>query len=148
MNPPGRTAPHPDARVRRVVDYFETLSPTSLPRLAELYASDARFVDPFNDVQGTVAIERIFNHMFTQVQQPRFVVLSAEAQDATAFLTWDFLFLRGTQAHRIHGASRLLFNAQDQVQLHRDYWDAAHELYEHLPVLGALMRWLRRRLAA
>jgi hypothetical protein len=25
-----------------------------------------------------------------------------------------------------------------------DYWDAAEELYEKLPVLGGLMRWLKR----
>ncbi|WP_413888997.1 hypothetical protein [Candidatus Aalborgicola defluviihabitans] len=28
---------------------------------------------------------------------------------------------------------------------HRDYWDAAEELYEKLPLLGGLMRWLKRR---
>jgi steroid delta-isomerase len=28
--------------------------------------------------------------------------------------------------------------------VHRDYWDAAEELYEKLPVLGALMRWLKQ----
>ena len=27
--------------------------------------------------------------------------------------------------------------------MHRDYWDAAEELYEKLPLLGALMRWLK-----
>ena len=35
-----------------------------------------------------------------------------------------------------------------RITLHRDYWDAAEELYEKLPVIGTLMRWLRRRLAA
>jgi len=32
-----------------------------------------------------------------------------------------------------------------RVAVHRDYWDAAEELYEKLPVLGSLMRWLKRR---
>jgi hypothetical protein len=31
------------------------------------------------------------------------------------------------------------------VSLHRDYWDAAEELYEKLPVVGSVMRWLKRR---
>ena len=35
-----------------------------------------------------------------------------------------------------------------RVVAHRDYWDAAEELYEKLPVLGALMRLLKRRLRA
>jgi hypothetical protein len=33
------------------------------------------------------------------------------------------------------------------VTLHRDYWDAAEELYEKLPVVGGLMRLIKRRLA-
>ena len=39
----------------------------------------------------------------------------------------------------------LVFNEQGLVTMHRDYWDAAEELYEKLPLLGGLMRWLKRR---
>ena len=45
----------------------------------------------------------------------------------------------------IEGSSYLQLNAQGLITLHRDYWDAAQELYEKLPVLGSLMRWLKRR---
>jgi hypothetical protein len=34
---------------------------------------------------------------------------------------------------------------QQRISLHRDYWDAAEELYEKLPWVGALMRWLKKR---
>ncbi len=45
----------------------------------------------------------------------------------------------------VRGASLLVLDGPGLVTLHRDYWDAAEELYEKLPVVGALMRWLRRR---
>jgi hypothetical protein len=45
----------------------------------------------------------------------------------------------------ILGASHIVFNAQGLVSLHRDYWDAAEELYEKLPIVGSVMRWLKRR---
>jgi hypothetical protein len=45
----------------------------------------------------------------------------------------------------ILGASHLVFSDQGLVTLHRDYWDAAEELYEKLPLVGGLMRWLKRR---
>ena len=38
-----------------------------------------------------------------------------------------------------------VLDAQGLVTLHRDYWDAAEELYEKLPVVGAMMRWLKSR---
>ena len=34
------------------------------------------------------------------------------------------------------------------VNYHRDYWDAAEELYMKLPAIGSLMRGLRKMLAA
>jgi hypothetical protein len=39
----------------------------------------------------------------------------------------------------------VVFNEEGRVTMHRDYWDAAEELYEKLPVVGALMRWLKKR---
>ena len=150
MSDPRIAVRHADARVQRVIALFETLEPADLPALRGVYAVEARFKDPFNAVQGLPEIARIFRHMFKALASPRFRILSAVAQGDEVFLTWDFDFStrgRSAVAMRIHGASHLQFNAAGQVTLHRDYWDAAEELYEKLPVLGALMRWLKRRAA-
>lgn len=143
---------HADPRVQAVVTLFETLTPADLPALRGVYAADARFKDPFNEVQGLDAIARIFDHMFRQLDAPRFTVRDLVAEGDALFLTWDFDFRTGRpgaaragRALRIHGASHLRFDASGRVASHRDYWDAAEELYEKLPVLGLLMRWLRRR---
>ena len=64
-----------------------------------------------------------------------------------AFLTWDFLFRMkrfSTEEQCIRGATHIRFANDGRVEFHRDYWDAAEELYEKLPVLGALMRGLKR----
>ena len=85
--------------------------------------------------------------MFVQVEAPRFVVTSSVAQDDAAFLSWDFLFRmrRFSSAEQcIRGATHLRFAADGRVSFHRDYWDAAEELYEKLPLLGSLMRGLKR----
>jgi steroid delta-isomerase len=131
----------------RIVAFFEGLKAQDLPTLANIYAADARFKDPFNEVRGLVEIEAVFAHMFTTLQSPHFVVCDRMAQGQQAFLTWDFRFrFQGDERWQtIHGATRLQFDAQGLVTTHRDYWDAAEELYEKLPVLGALMRWLKRR---
>ena len=139
---------HPDPRVARVVDLYETLAPADLPALRGVYADDVRFKDPFNAVQGVPAIARIFGHMFRTLDDPRFTVLDTVADGDALFLTWDFHFrTRGAGARSmcIHGASHLRFDAAGKVAVHRDYWDAAEELYEKLPLVGTLMRWLKRR---
>ena len=137
-----------DAELERLVRFFETISPRTVrAQLALVYAADACFKDPFNEVRGVAAIGAIFEHMFEQVDAPRFVVTTHVLQGLEAFLTWDFKFRmkRFSRAEQcIRGATHIVFDAQGAVSVHRDYWDAAEELYEKLPVLGALMRWLKR----
>jgi ketosteroid isomerase-like protein len=138
------------AHVERVRVYFESITPESTARIDEIYAADAWFKDPFNEVRGAEALRRIFAHMFEQVDAPRFVIRDVVAQGNDAFMTWDFSFRSrrlGPGEQTIRGASHLQFAADGRVRYHRDYWDAAEELYEKLPVLGGLMRLLKWRTA-
>ncbi len=57
-----------------LIHFYQTLSPEEVTRFGEFYSADAYFKDPFNEVRGLPAIERIFSHMFRQVDEPRFVV--------------------------------------------------------------------------
>ena len=70
-------------------------------------------------------------------------------QGSQCFLTWEFRFqfkrFHKNQNQTILGGSHLVFGEDGRVTLHRDYWDAAAELYEKLPVVGGLMRWLKKR---
>lgn len=146
---PGPSAGDCSAAAARLAHYFETLSPQSVAQVAQHYALDARFKDPFNDVRGVPAIAQIFAHMFAALEQPRFVVTAQVVQGLQCFMTWEFRFgfknFKQGQPQVILGASQLLFSESGLVTLHRDYWDAAEELYEKLPLVGGLMRWLKRR---
>ncbi|MDO9091277.1 MAG: nuclear transport factor 2 family protein [Rubrivivax sp.] len=137
-----------DPHVQRIVQVFESLSPQDLPRLAEIYTPDARFKDPFNEVQGVAAIQGIFEHMFVSLDRPHFVIRDTIVQDRQCFLSWDFNFRMkrfSREEQCIRGGSHLVLAADGRIAEHRDYWDAAEELYEKLPVVGALMRWLKKR---
>lgn len=125
--------------------WYATLTPETVARAGEFYAADAQFRDPFNDVRGVAAIEAIFRHMFEHTEQPRFLIDERIAQGSQVFVTWQFVFrLRGVP-YQIDGGSHLRFNADGLVVMHRDYWDAAEELLQKLPLVGAPIRWLRGR---
>ncbi len=154
MNPPNPynlslATDLPVQSLGRLVVFFETLTQTSVADLPLIYAPDARFKDPFNDVKGCAAISAIFSHMFVALEAPRFVVIERIIQGGQCFLTWEFRFrfknYKQTTEQVILGASHIVFNEQGLVSLHRDYWDAAEELYEKLPIVGSVMRWLKRR---
>ncbi|MDO9360984.1 MAG: nuclear transport factor 2 family protein [Polaromonas sp.] len=138
--------------VDRFVDFFETLSEPSVERMGAVYAANVHFKDPFNEVNDLAGVQRIFRHMYRTLEQPRFVVTAQVVDGQQCFLTWNFEFRfkthRPAVLQTIHGTSHIAFNEAGLVVYHRDYWDAAEELYERLPLIGALMRWLKKRMAS
>lgn len=142
----------PDARqaAERVKAFYEQIEPAALDGLDRIYTPDAYFRDPFHEVRGIGAIRSIFAKMFVRLADCRFRVLDTVAEGSTALLTWDLTFRfpgsRAATLQTIHGASHLKFDASGRVIYHRDYWDAAGELYEKLPLVGPLLRHLKRRM--
>ena len=146
---PALSSPPQTEALARLVAFFQTISLADLGQIGAFYTDDADFKDPFNQVRGIPAITAIFAHMFEQVDAPRFVVRETVLQGDAAMLVWDFEFAfrrplpAGPQC--IRGCSHVRFAPDGRVAWHRDYWDAAEELYEKMPLIGSLMRWLRRR---
>ena len=134
-----------------IVAWFESLTPASCDRVPEFYAADARFRDPFSDVRGTSAVRAIYLQMFERLVNPRFRVTGRWSGSDGVVIRWDFIFKISGLGHSgeetITGMSHLRFAPDGRISEHLDYWDAAGELYEKLPVLGVFMRWLKRRAA-
>lgn len=134
-------------RAQAIAVWFEAMSVTSLATLDQIYAADARFSDPFNDVKGLAAIAAIYGHMFENLTAPRFVITEIIEQDQRIFMAWQFLFQWRGQSFDIPGGTRFRLDGKGLVADHQDYWDVAQGLYEKLPVLGWLLKRLRQRMA-
>lgn len=133
--------------LEKLIHFFESISQENTVELKQIYTEEVFFKDPFNEVNGVQHVIAIFDHMFHQLDQPRFVVTTHVSQGDQAFLTWDFLFKmkRFNRTEQcIRGASHIRFAADGRVCYHRDYWDVAEELYEKLPLIGSVMRGLKK----
>ena len=139
-----------DAALENVKAFWEAISPSTVATLERVYTDDAYFRDPFNEVRGTAELKRIFNHMFETLHEPRFTIVESVRQDSSAFLVWDFHFRvkawKPGVTRRIHGSSHLRFAPDGRVSYHRNYWDAAGELYSTLPLIGPVIRWLGKKM--
>ena len=135
-----------DALARHLA-WFASLSPATLAQIEQVYAADARFRDPFQALQGREAIQAVYARMFRSLSQPRFVIGEVVQQGRTAFVNWDFHFALHGRQLQIHGGTLLRLNDAGLIDEHRDYWDAAEGVYEQLPVLGCLLRRLKRCMA-
>ena len=131
--------------------YFDQLTPATTGELRRLAVADMRFKDPFNDVRGVERVIDLFDHMFETTEQPRFVTGAMAVTGRTAFVRWRFTCTVPGRllplALAIEGVSEVRFDDAAVVLEHVDYWDPAHALYERLPLLGGVLRRLRRHLA-
>ena len=138
--------------VDSLVTFFETVHLESIADFPHYYSEDAYFKDPFNEVRGVPAIQRVFTHMFQQVAEPRFTIIEQIVDGNSAMLVWEFHYrvvIFGREQNQvIRGASHLKFDAEGKVFWHRDYWDAAEELYARLPVVSLLMLGLKKVMAS
>mgnify|MGYP001556124124 FL=1 len=134
--------------VDRYVPFFERLEPSKLASLGDVFSESARFVDPFNDVQGHDAIRAVFTDMYKRCERPRFSVLESVCDGELCYLRWTFSFGIAGKERSIEGASRVRFGPDGRATEHTDYWDPARQIYESIPILGRVLKLLRARLRA
>jgi len=128
------------------VAFFENLTPESLSDLENVLNDGVRFSDPFNDVSGIQAMRGIFERMFRDVTDPKFRVSRVAFHGDACLLKWTFTGRSQIGALTIDGMSTLLFDDTGRVIEHVDYWDAAASVYERLPLIGAVIRFIQKRL--
>lgn len=117
-------------------------------QLGELYDNDVVFIDPLHRIEGLPALQRYFEGMYRNVIDIRFEYLSSWDKNGEAMLRWQMDFrhpkLKNGSSILLPGATYLQYN--DKVTLHQDYFDSNQMIFDHTPVLGSVLGWLKNRL--
>lgn len=138
----------PAQRLDRYIGFLENLTRAKLTRLGDFVTPDVRFADPFHDVTGREAMRAIFERMFEDVGDLRFRAHTRSASDEFGFFSWVLEGRLGNRPWRATGITEVAFCDDGAIRAHIDHWDAASQLYERFPLIGPLLRQLRRRIAA
>lgn len=144
--------PLSDNHLTAVKAFYRTLSAESLSRLAAIYHRDIVFTDPAGSIHGIDDLQRHFTRLLQNTRQCRCEFLDEQQilGDESAVLFWRMTLIADNLASgrpfKVEGVSRLQYQG-DLIIHHRDYFDLGALLYEQLPLLGSLVRRLRKRLA-
>lgn len=134
----------------RVCDFYADFNQAGLWQLSELYAEGCLFRDPVHAVKGLESLIQYFDRMAASLNFCRFEFHSRIEQEDRAFLSWTMHFSHPRLANgtplALDGVSELRF-ANGKVQFHRDYYDLGAMLYEHLPLLGKLIKFIKSKIA-
>ncbi|MDN6296875.1 MAG: nuclear transport factor 2 family protein [Halomonas sp.] len=140
-----------DAALEAFCAFFSKLDKYCTNSLYDVYTQDVVFIDPLHRIEGARALEAYFAGMYENVSHCHFDYHGKHRDGDTAFVTWTMHFahpkLNSGRDISVDGCTRLQFSADGRVARHRDYFDAGAMLYEQVPLLGRVIRGLKRRAA-
>lgn len=141
---------HSTAALSRYAGFFAAMRQADVDQMDTVMTPGVHFRDPFNDLYDLQATQTVFRHMFEACREARFTILDQAAAGETGFLLWrlDFRLKRWQpdRAREILGTSHIRLAPDGRASEHCDYWDAGQQVYEQIPVLGTLLRQVRKRL--
>jgi hypothetical protein len=122
----------------------------TVEELLGIYTNAVIFEDPLHRREGIQALCDYLNNIYQSVQDCRFERRGHWVCDETVFVQWDMYLvhtsLNGGKSFSVSGLSQL--KCADRIFYHRDFFDAGEMLYEKVPVMGVVNRWLKRRAAS
>ncbi len=143
------SAAESEAAIGRFREFFKNVTPESLrEKTAGLYAEDVWFNDTLKTLRGRAALEAYFLKTMDHVDLFQTEVNDVARSNGDFYVRWtmDIRFKGAKEPVRTIGVSLLRFDREGRVVLHQDFWDSAAGFYEHLPVLGGVMRWIKSKI--
>ena len=136
---------------RNYADFFESITQdTPIEAYAQIFDEKVYFEDPFQKVTGLEKVYGVFQHMFETLHNPRFIVDEIVCGHTSTYLRWTFSYHRSSkhEVEKFIGVSRVQFLETGKALSHVDYWDAAENIYEKVPLLGSVLRLIKKRIRA
>lgn len=136
---------------QRFVSLWSNLTEESIAQhIDTVYAEDVWFNDTVKTITGREALRHYLEETARRVASCQVEIDDIGISEGNYYVRWRMtVMLHDTpeeSAWRSIGLTHLRFNEAGQVVLHQDYWDSAAGIYEHLPVVGWMIRAIKARL--
>lgn len=131
---------------------YANLGLENIDMLYPIYREDVTFVDPANILTGRDAMLAHFKSSYQNVISCEFQFNQdiEMIESGQAFLSWKMRCahtkLNSRKPFEVEGVSYLRFD--QQIYWHRDWFDLGAMVYEHIPLLGKLIRNIKASISA
>ena len=129
--------------------------------LEHIYANDVLFVDPITTHRGIDEVKRYFSNLLTQAESCKFDIADILACSAngtelyptrhsnvTHIANWTMtLTLKDSDKQITLDGTTQLGVSDDSIIYHKDYYDLGEMVYEHVPILGFVIKKIKGKLA-
>ncbi|WP_047047787.1 nuclear transport factor 2 family protein [Vibrio mexicanus] len=134
--------------LQRFVDVYSELGTDNLDLLSTVYHNDVVFIDPMHQLEGKEQLLGYFHQLYGNVISCEFVIEHVMESDHEAAIYWSMTFshfqLNKRNPVTVQGHSHIKAK-DDLVVYHRDFLDVGAMLYEHIPLLGTVIKTIKKR---
>ena len=139
--------------IEKFCSIYRDLTKISSNDLRTIYTEDVEFIDPIQRHKGRDSVEAYFSKLNENARSCKFDITNTIPCDTnkdgvTAVLTWHMTLELNKPRKTIHlDGTTLLKEGASGFYYHRDYYDLGEMVYEHVPVVGWLVKKIKRKLA-
>jgi len=130
--------------------FFKSLNKETIHLVDEFYDAAACFEDPLGKHQGIARIRKYYAHLYQNVQSIDFTFQEEVVQGSTHVLPWRMDLVSKLNSGRplsLDGISYIEFGGErGKAIFHRDYFDMGAFVYEGVPLLGGIIRFIKGQL--
>lgn len=132
----------------KVQFFFEKLNKDTLHLIPEFYDQNVEFHDPVGVINGSQKITDYYRNMYKNVKSVTFDFAQFIENGDMVVGVWKMTLitnkLKSGEAIVVDGNSVIKFKNGKAVY-HRDYFDMGAFVYEHIPVLGFMVKKIKDR---
>lgn len=138
--------------VKRIKHLYSDFLAADAGAIAEVYAENIVFSDPVHRLQGLPNMQAYFAGVARNLKSCRFEFDHTLVDGSTLNLWWTMHYRHPSLGKgaplSLRGASLLKLDLeQDRVLEHEDIYDLGAMVYEHVPLLGSVLRHIKRQMA-
>lgn len=130
--------------------FYNKSSKEDMSLVTQFYHPEAEFIDPVGSMKGAENLKAYYTHLYQNVKSINFDFSKFYQDGNTVIAIWKMNLqtdnLNGGELVSVDGNSVIVFDAQGKAISHRDYFDLGAMVYEHIPVLGYVVRSVKGRL--
>lgn len=133
--------------IKKFTGYFEKIGQLEIDFLDDVYAENVVFQDPLHRLNGLAEVKTYFAKLNGNLGMGQFHFMEVDVLDSKAYLRWvmDVRLKKPKSRIRLEGMSVLYF--EERITQQKDFFDLGAMIYENIPVLGRLIRGIKKKIA-
>ena len=135
--------------VARFAHFYSNVTSDSVgAQIGSVYAENLFFNDTLKTLRTRSALESYFIKTAEHADAMKVTVVDVARSGANYYVRWtmEVRFKGARDSVFTIGMTQLRFNEQGLIVFHQDFWDSTAGFFEHLPVLGSAIRWIKSKI--